>query len=110
VIWPKPASSAFLSIDFRVRPSRLTLETHSPILPEEFHEPILLRARYVAFRGLKMFNEAAIAQNDFVSSIREITNTDAEEMKGKQASFRPARELRAAYRRGSFTRVRDDGI
>lgn len=105
-IWPKPGSTAFLTINFRIRPEWLTLDTHSPILPLEFHEPILLRARYVAFRSLKMYNDAGVAQNDFVSSLREITNTDAEELKGKTSSFFPARALRASYRNGP-KRVRD---
>jgi len=109
-IWPKPASTATITVDFRIRPARMTLETHSPILPEEFHEPILLRARSVAFRSLKMFNEAAIAQNDFVSAVRELLNTDSEELKGKPAGFFPATALRNYYRRGASTRVRDNDL
>jgi hypothetical protein len=102
-LWPKPATSASVTVDFRIRPAKLSLETHSPILPEEFHEAILLRARHVAFRSLKMFNEASIAQNDFVASIRDIVNTDAEELKGKPSSFQPAVALRNYYRRGGST-------
>jgi hypothetical protein len=109
-IWPKPATSAFISIDFRIRPDPLTLETHSPILPVEFHEPLLLRARYTAFRSLKMFNEAGIAQNDFVASLREIINTDAQELNGKPSAFFPAYELRASYRRNSSRRLRDHDL
>ena len=109
-IWPKPASAAFITVDFRIRPNKLTLETHSPILPEEFHEPLLLRARYVAFSRLKMFNEANLAQNDFVGSLRDLVNTDAEEVSGKSSSFYPGTALRRYYRKGSFTRVRDNDI
>lgn len=106
-LWPTPASTAYITVDFRIRPNPLTLETDSPILPSEFHEPLLLRARYVAFRSLKMYNDAAVAQNDFVASLREIINTDAEELKGKDAAFFPARELRASYRHRGFRRLRD---
>lgn len=106
VLWPTPMAVKTVIIDFRVRPNDLTLDTHSPLLPQEWHEPILLRARYVAFRSLQMFDKSAIAQNDFVSCIRELINTDSEEIKGKDASFSPARLLRAAYRGGN-TRYRD---
>jgi hypothetical protein len=106
-IWPRPNSAASITVDFRIRPDPLTLETHSPILPVEFHEPLLLRARYVGFRSLKMFNEAGIAQNDFVASLREIINTDAQEMNGKPSAFFPARELRASYRQRGTRRMRD---
>ena len=106
-LWPTPASSAFITVDFRIRPDPLSLDTHSPILPIEFHEPLLLRARYTAFRSLKMFNEAGIAQNDFVASLRDVVNTDAQEMNGKLSAFYPARELRASYRKGGTRRMRD---
>lgn len=109
-LWPKPPTAAAVTVDFRIRPNKLTLETHSPILPEEFHEPLLLRARYVAFSRLKMFNEANLAQNDFVASLRDLVNTDAEEVAGKPASFYPGTALRRFYRKGSFTRVRDNDI
>lgn len=106
VLWPTPNAVKSVIIDFRVRPSDMTADNHSPILPKEWHEGILLRARYVAFRSLQMFDKAAIAQNDFVASIRELLNTDAEEISGKEASFSPARSLRAMYRRGT-SRYRD---
>lgn len=106
-LWPKPASTAFITVDFRIRPDPLTLETHSPILPIEFHEPLLLRARYVGFRSLKMYQDAGIAQNDFVASLREVINTDAQEISGKPAAFFPARELRASYRGRGTRRLRD---
>ena len=109
-VWPKPASAASITIDFRIRPNKMTLETHSPILPEEFHEPLLLRARYVAFSRLKMFNEANLAQNDFVGALRDVINTDAEELSGKPSSFYPATALRRYYRKGSFTRMRDNDL
>lgn len=109
-LWPRPASAAAITIDFRIRPRRMSLDTHSPILPEEFHESILMRARYVAFRALKMFNEASLAQNDFVSSLREILNTDAEEMKGKRTSVSPAAYLRSSYRNTAPRRMRDNDL
>lgn len=107
VLWPTPIAAKSVIIDFRVRPSDLVADTDSPILPEEWHEGILLRSRYVAFRSLQMFEKAKDALNDFVISVKDLVNTDAEELGGKEASFSPARSLRAMYRRGGSTRYRD---
>lgn len=108
-LWPKPAIAQSVIIDFRVRPLDMTDDHHSPILPPEWHEGILMRARHVAFRSLQMFDKAAIAQNDFLSSIRTIENTDASEVAGKTAGFYPAQALRSSYRRAGSTRYRDEG-
>lgn len=106
VLWPTPTAAKSVIIDFRVRPTDLTADNHSPILPQEWHEAILLRARYVAFRSLQMFEKVGPALNDFVTHIRDIENTDAAEISGKEAQFSPARYLRGAYRTGR-TRYRD---
>lgn len=97
-LWPTPISVQTVIVDFRVRPKDLVNDTDSPILPQEWHEPILLKARHVAFRSLQMFDKAGLALNDFTSTIRELINTDAAEIGGKTATFSPARALRNAYR------------
>ena len=89
VLWPTPIAVKAVTVDFRVRPLDLVNDNDSPILPEEWHESLLLRARYVAFRSLQMFDKAGLAQNDFVTSIRELLNTDAEEESTAQPTMTP---------------------
>jgi hypothetical protein len=79
VIWPTPDTVDTMALDFRIRPVALTADNHSPILPLEWHDALALKARHIAFRSLQMFEKAAIAQNDFVTEIREIEQVEAGE-------------------------------
>lgn len=90
VVWPTPNSVDTIALDFRIRPQDLTADNHSPILPLEWHELIGLKARHIAFRALQMFEKAAIAQNDFVSELREIGQVEADEDADLQAQVSPA--------------------
>jgi hypothetical protein len=79
VVYPDPTYVRTIIIDFRIRPEDLTADNHSPILPQEFHEAWLLKARWRAFRSLRDKVNARIAKNDYLDAIREIESTDADE-------------------------------
>ena len=98
VIWPTPLNARTAPLDFRVRPDDMTADTHSPLLPIEFHIPILLKARQRAWSALLNFKDAAVAQNDFVSEIRPLINTDSEETAGQFATIAPIRSRRRLFR------------
>ena len=87
---PRETTSAVLS--FKVRPDPLVLDTDSPILPVEFHETLLLRAKHTAMRALKDYTGAGLARNDFVSDIRAIQDNDARTQSEIPHSIRPARK------------------
>jgi hypothetical protein len=91
VFWGTPDDAYDLAIDCRVRPDDLVDPTDSPLLPEEFHEVILLYARYRAFRSLRMYQESSVALNDAVTTLRPLINTDAEEMDGAIQQVQPIR-------------------
>jgi hypothetical protein len=91
VLWATPDAVYNLAIDCRVRPDDLVDATDSPLLPAEFHESILLYARYRAFRSLRLYSEASAALNDATTTLRPLLNTDAEEMDGAIQQVQPIR-------------------
>lgn len=98
VLWPTPETDRSLSLDYKVRFDDLVEETDSPVLPPEFHEAILLSAVHRAYRSLKDAANAQLAYNDFLTCIRPLQNTDAEETTAQNGTFRPARHQRDLYR------------
>lgn len=98
VLWPTPKEARTLVVDFRVRVQDLTLETHSPILPPEFHDSILLRAKQVAMRALKDYQGSAVARSDFIADIKPLQDTDANEAGEEYRTLRPIRSKRDLYR------------
>lgn len=99
VVYPTPGTSYTVSMDFKIRPARLSVSTDSPILPEEFHEVILLMALARANRMFKLYKEAALAQNDALVVLRPLLNTDAEERDAMHMVAQPVRTSRDLYRR-----------
>lgn len=101
VLWPTPLNARSGALDFKVRPDDLVLDTDSPRISVEFHESILLSARHRAFRSLLNFQAAASALNDFLTTIRPLLNTDADERVTQNAGLAPIR------RRSDLFRSRD---
>lgn len=79
VLYPTPDEVYPINMEFYVRPEDMTDDNHSPILPTEFHEAILLKAKQIAWRALRNYREANLAGNDFLTEIRPIIDTDGEE-------------------------------
>lgn len=100
VVWPDPAAVYSLYHRVVIRPDDLVNDTDSPILPKEFHEPLLLYARYKAWRSLRNLPEANLAKNDFISELRPLIDTDAEETEEQP------RGLTVARRASDLTRSR----
>jgi hypothetical protein len=99
VIWPTSDNSYVAPLDFRVRPDDLVNATDSPLLPIEFHNAILLQARVVALSALLNWTDAMKARNDFVSEIKPLLNTDAEESASQYAVVAPVRSQRSLFRK-----------
>jgi hypothetical protein len=102
VVYPTPLSAFTATADFRVRVSNLEDTTDSPILPEEFHEAIGRAAVWRAKRNLRMFQEAAMAQNDMVSLLRPLLNSDAEERISMNFSAQPLQSRFDTYRKDYY--------
>lgn len=83
VLWPNPTSVRTIALDFWIRPIPMTLDTHSPILPYEWHEVILLNARKKAFSALQEFDKAAVADNDMIQLTRRKIDRDEREDSGR---------------------------
>ena len=98
VIWPTPEVVRTCALDFKVRPNDLVATTDSPILPVEFHEPILLSARHRGLRSLMNWKDALPAMNDFLAAIRPLLNTDAAETMGQNAQLIPVRKRADLFR------------
>lgn len=99
VVWPTPDAAYTAPLDFRVRPDDLVNLTDSPLLPIEFHNAILLQSRVVALRALLNWADAMKAQNDFVSEIKPLINTDAAEAAAPYAVVGAVRHTRSLFRR-----------
>jgi hypothetical protein len=91
VVYPDPNAVLPLDFEYLLRPDDLVLDTHSPLLPQEFHEPILLYARHKAWRSVRNYGEAAIAKNDFLAELRPLINTDGEEAQQAPSGLTVAR-------------------
>jgi hypothetical protein len=89
VVWPTPEDVHTAVFYSRIRPQDLVADTDSPILPPEWHEAILLAARYRALRDLREWKEAAIANNDFVAHIRVLNDNAAEEQGEQETKITP---------------------
>lgn len=92
VVYPDFISVLTLDLEVWIRPDNLVNDTDSPILPEEFHEPLLLHARYKGFRSLRLYKEASSAQNDFVATLRPLIDTDGEEEENSPRGLTVARK------------------
>lgn len=91
VVWPTPVTSYTAAMDCRIRPVNMTSPTHSPILPEEFHQAIMQAGLENAWRALQVPAKAATAANDKLTILRPLLDTDAEERSNMQARMVPVR-------------------
>lgn len=100
VVFPDPVYVLPVDMEFWIRPDDMVADTDSPILPPEFHEPLLLHARHRAFRSLRLYTEAKEAENDFLVALRPLIDNDAEE------EAEAPRGLTVARKASDLTRVR----
>lgn len=98
VLWPTPDAVYNLALDCRVRPLPLTDPQDCPLLPEEFHEAIVYATLARAWRALRNPQAAALAQNDALSIIRPLLNSDAEERSAMHLGMMPIRSRADLYR------------
>lgn len=101
VLWPTPESVLSLILNFQINPLPLAADTDSPLIPQKWHEGIVLAARWRALRDLKVWNEAAIAKNDMLDVIRPLEDREAEEQASAPSTMRPVRSAHQFYRRHS---------
>lgn len=104
VIWPTPKTALSVFIDGKWdldTGKYLSANNDSPFLSYEWHEAILLAARWKALRNLRDFSAAATAQNDFVSYIRPILDKYAEQKSrgDTMARMQPIRSIKEYFRR-----------
>lgn len=108
VLWPTPVGAYTISLDVRIRPDVLTLDTHSPIFGQEWHEGILLLARHKALRDLMDYQAAAAAKNDYVAFVRDRINSKAGRAAGVHSAVRPARKASDLYKPTLVPLAQDD--
>lgn len=99
VLWPTPDAAYSITIDFRIRPSYMTLTTHQPILDKEWHRAIILRAREMAFDDLMEFDKAGPAENSVTRTVRRRENREANEDENRAPRSSVPHLARAAQRK-----------
>lgn len=100
VLWPTPDQAYVAPLDFKVRPNDLVNATDSPLLPTEFHHSIILQSHVVALGALVNWPDQAKVRNEFVTEIKPLLNTDAEESAGQYAVVSPRRSRQSLFRQG----------
>jgi hypothetical protein len=110
VLYPTPPSAFTVAVDVRIKPQPLVDPTDSPFIPEEFHESVLLLSRQIAFSRLLEFDKAAVAQNEYVDSVRDKEDTKSKEETGRviRSSYpRRGRSITSTGRRASYNQLLD---
>lgn len=96
VAYPTPEFEGEAVVDFRIRPDFLTAANHSPMLGVEWHEGVLLAARWKMFAALLEPGMAIAAQNDYVNFVRRrisMTGIEKQQTVGRSEVIRSARQL-----------------
>lgn len=88
VIYPTPDNSYGLAVNFWIRPLDLVNPTDSPILGREWHEAVLLAARYRAHSALLEWDMAQLAENEFINFVRRKPDKTAQEKTGQVGRVR----------------------
>ncbi len=83
VLWPTPKTARTIALDFHIRPVWMTLDTHQPFLGVEWHEAILLASVWKALSGLKEYDKALIAKNEYQSYVAGRKDPVAAEDEGR---------------------------
>lgn len=91
VFYPSPDVAYPLTLDVKLRPTRMTLDAHYPILPDEYIEGLLLLARSKAFSALMEFSLGGQCMNEYVSFMRSRRNEVAEQDEGRVGRIVPVR-------------------
>lgn len=92
VLYPTPKTAKAISVDFRLRPVLLTADNHSPILPLEWHEGMLLLAKAKLASALLDTQLAAVFENDWIRFVRRKTDLEAAEQENLLAIARPVQK------------------
>jgi len=99
VFWPTPDAARTVAVDFRLRPVWMTDLTHSPLLGLEWHEVILLGARYRGFSANLEWDKAVPAEQEYLRLLRRRTNREATEHEGRVVLSSVPRRLEDVRRR-----------
>ena len=93
VIYPTPDDTYGLAVNFWIRPADLVATTDSPIFGREWHEAVLLGARYRAHSALLEWDMAQLAENEFINFVRRMPDKTAQEKTGQVGRVRIIRRL-----------------
>lgn len=69
VLWPTPDAADVLSVDGRIKPAKLTADTHYPILEDKLHEALFKGAKYRGWEALQNDTKAATTMNEMTRLI-----------------------------------------
>lgn len=108
VVWPTPSTARVAALDCKLRPTKLTNSTDSPILPEEYHEAILRGALHRVEWAVRNKAAAREEYNEMLTILRPIIDTDGEENVNKRnRAYMPATLRRIYSRSGWGSQFRD---
>lgn len=108
LLYPTPVAARSITLDVWIRPQKLTDDSDSPILAEEWHEVILKNARAKGHSALREFETAGVTENEHISLVRRKDEPEALEDANRVVGSSVPRTRRQLFSR--FTREDRDGL
>lgn len=103
VLWRTPDVAYPMAMEVALRPTRLTADTHFPVCPDEWVEPLIVLSVSKAVQALREFEFAAQLYNVYLGHVRSRRNEKSERKRGTIGSVfvpRTAADLRRSSRGG----------
>jgi len=98
VFYPSPDRAYPVTLDCKLRPTRMTADGDYPLLADEYIEPLLLLSRAKAFSALLEFSLSGQCMNEYVALMRSRRNEVAEQAEGSVGRMVPVRTQRQLLR------------
>jgi hypothetical protein len=94
VFWPTPVAADIVSVDVRIKPAKLSSDTHYPILEDKWHEALLKGAKYRAWEALQNDTKSLTVQNEMVRLVQRRNDRTSGDQDEQYPSVRPIRSRR----------------
>jgi hypothetical protein len=109
VVWPTPDDDYTLTVDAKVKPAKLTLDTQYPIFEDKLHEQVFNAAKARAWTGVQNDIKAQLTENRLAGQIQRRSDRDARDNENEYPTMRVVRSHKDIMRiRHSRHTSRDD--
>lgn len=89
VLWPTPDESLILTVDAKIKYTKLAADTDYPAIGDEWHEALLKGAKYRGWEALQNDNKALLAMNEQSRLLQRKDDKDGRDQDDMYPSMRP---------------------